>query len=65
LVPLGWKRHTLRVLVGKSEGKRSLGTLARKWKDNIEMDLRGIEYEDVVWIDLAREGDKFRILWTR
>ena len=30
------------VLVGKSEGKRPLGTLIRKLEDNIEMDLRGI-----------------------
>jgi len=39
---MGWKRHTLMVLVGKSEGKRPLGTLIRKLEDNIEMDLRGI-----------------------
>jgi uncharacterized protein YceK len=26
-------------MVGKSEGKRLLGRLRRKWKDNIKMDL--------------------------
>jgi hypothetical protein len=53
------------VLVRKSEGKRPLGTLIRKWEDNTEMDLRGTGYEDVIWIDLARYGNKLRILWTR
>jgi hypothetical protein len=53
------------VLVGKSEGKRPLETLIHKWEDNIEMDPRGIGYEYVIWIDLARYGNKLRILWTR
>jgi hypothetical protein len=53
---MGWKRHALMVLVGRSEGKRLLGTLIRKWEDNTEMDLRGTGYEDVIWIDLARYG---------
>ena len=30
-----------RVLVGKSEGKRSLGRPRRRWEDNIKMDLQG------------------------
>jgi hypothetical protein len=29
-----------RVLVGRHEGKRSLGRLRRRWEDNIKMDLR-------------------------
>jgi hypothetical protein len=35
--------NACRILVGKSEGKRSLGRPIRKWKDNIKMDLREIE----------------------
>jgi hypothetical protein len=38
----------VRILVGKPEGKRSLGIPRRRWEDNIKMDLqdvgcRGIE----------------------
>jgi hypothetical protein len=29
-------------LVGKPEGKRSLGRTRRRWEDNIKMDLREI-----------------------
>jgi hypothetical protein len=34
------KRNAYRVLVGKPEGKRSLGRTRRRWVDNIKMDLR-------------------------
>jgi len=33
------KREVYRVLVGKPEGKRPLGTPRRRWVDNISMDL--------------------------
>jgi hypothetical protein len=32
-----------RVLVGKPEGKRSLGRLRRRWEDNIKMDFQKLE----------------------
>jgi hypothetical protein len=35
------KRNAYRLLVGKSEGKRSLGRPRRRWVDNIRMDLGG------------------------
>jgi len=31
-----------RVLVGKPEGKRSLGRNRRRWEDNIKMDLQEV-----------------------
>jgi hypothetical protein len=34
------KRNAHRVLVGKPEGKRPLGTPRRRWENNIKMDLR-------------------------
>jgi hypothetical protein len=34
------KRNAYRILVGKSEGKRSLGKPRRRWVDNIKIDLR-------------------------
>ena len=33
-------RGVRKVLVGKTEGKRSLARPRRKWEDNIKMDLR-------------------------
>jgi hypothetical protein len=36
------KRNASRVLVGKPEGKRSLGRPRLRWVDNIIMDLREI-----------------------
>jgi hypothetical protein len=34
------KGEVLKGLVGRSEGKRSLGRPRRMWEDNIKMDLR-------------------------
>ena len=35
-------RDAYRVLVGKPEGRRSLGKPRRRWEDNIKMDLREV-----------------------
>jgi hypothetical protein len=43
-----------RVLVGKRDGKRPLGTPRRRWIDNIEMDLLEIGLS-VDWIGLAQD----------
>ena len=34
-------RNAYRVLVGKPEGKRSLGRPRRRWEDNFKMDFEG------------------------
>jgi hypothetical protein len=39
---MGEKRNVYRLLVGKPEGKRSLGRPRRRWIDNIKMDLSEI-----------------------
>jgi hypothetical protein len=44
---MGEKRNAYRLLVGKSEGKRPLGRLRRKWVDNIRMDLGEVGWGDV------------------
>jgi hypothetical protein len=36
---MGEGRGVYRVLVGRPEGKRSLGRPRRRWKDNIKLDL--------------------------
>jgi hypothetical protein len=50
---MGEKRNVYRLLVGKPEGKRPLGRLRRRRKDNIKMDLLEIGLNDVDWIGLA------------
>jgi hypothetical protein len=34
------KRNAYRIVVGKPEGKRSLGRPRRRWVDNIKIDLK-------------------------
>jgi hypothetical protein len=34
------KRNAYRILVGKLEGRRSLGRCWRKWENNIKMEVR-------------------------
>jgi hypothetical protein len=43
--------NAYRILVGKPEGKRTLGRSRCRWVDNIKMDLREIE-----WYGLDRTG---------
>ena len=50
-----------RVLVGKPEGKRPLGRLRHRWKDNIKMDLQVVGCGGVDWIELAQDSDRW---WT-
>jgi hypothetical protein len=46
---IGESRGLYRVLVGKLEGKRTLGRPKRRWKDNIKMDLKEVGW---AWIGL-------------
>jgi hypothetical protein len=46
--------------VGKPERKRPLGRPRRRWVDNIEMDLREIEWDGMDWINLAQDRDQWR-----
>jgi hypothetical protein len=36
---MGERKGAYRVLVGKPDGRRPLGSLRRMWEDNIKMDL--------------------------
>jgi hypothetical protein len=54
---MGVKRNAYRILVGKREGKRSLGRPRRRWANNIKMDLSEIGWDDMDWIDLAQDRD--------
>jgi len=47
-----------RVLVGKPEGKRTLGRPRRSWKDTIKMDLQEVGWEGINCIDVAQDRGK-------
>jgi hypothetical protein len=59
---MGKKRNVYRLLVGKPEGRRSLGRQRRRWVENIRMDLRDVGWGDVAWIGLARDRNRWRVL---
>jgi hypothetical protein len=54
---MGKSRNTYRVLVGKSQGKRPPERRRRGWDDNIQMDLREIEWAGMDWVHLALDTD--------
>ena len=56
------ERGSYRVLVGKPEGKRSLGRSRRRCVDNIRMDLQEVGCGLVDWIGLAQDRDRWRTL---
>jgi hypothetical protein len=51
---VGEVRGAYNILVGR----RPLGRPRRRWEDNIEMDLRKIEFGDVDWIHWAQDRDR-------
>jgi hypothetical protein len=59
---MGWKRNAYRLLVGRPEGKRSLGRPRRRWVDKIRMDLAEVGWGNVDWIGLAQDRDRWRAL---
>ena len=58
----GERRGVHSVLVGKTEGNRTLWRSSRKWEDNINMDLQEVEYGVVDWTELAQDRDRLRAL---
>jgi hypothetical protein len=58
----GDDENAYRILVGKPEGKRPLRRPRRRWVDNVKIDLRGIGWAGVEWIDLAQDRDQWRAL---
>jgi hypothetical protein len=52
------KRNSYRILVGKSEGKRSLLRPRSRWVNNIKMDVGDIGWGGMELIDLAQYRDQ-------
>jgi hypothetical protein len=59
---MGENRNPYRILVKKSEGKRPLRRPTRRRVDNIEMDLKEIEWGGMDCTDLAQDGDRGGLL---
>ena len=55
-------RGVLKVLVGKPEGKRSLGRPRRRWEDKIKMDLQEVGRDCGDWMELAKDRDRWGAL---
>jgi len=55
---MGEGRVVYRVLVGKSVGKRPLGSSRIRWED--KMYLQEVGCEGMDWIDLAKDRDSWR-----
>jgi len=59
---MGEERGVYRVLLGKLEGRRPLGRPRHRWVDNIRMDLQEVGCDNMDWIGLAQDGDRWRML---
>jgi len=55
---MGERRGVYRVLVGKPEEMRPLGTPRRRWDDNIKMDLQDVGCGVMDWTDLAQDWER-------
>jgi hypothetical protein len=49
-------------LMGKPEGKRTLGRTRRRWEDCFRMDLRENSWGSAEWMQLAQYRDRWRAL---
>jgi len=58
----GNRRNTCRVLVGRTEGKRAIGRLRRRWKYNIKTDLREEGWRGIQSIYPAQDTDMWPVL---
>jgi hypothetical protein len=52
----------LKILTGKTIGKRPLGRPRHRWQDNIRMDLKEIGIITRNWIDSAQDSDYWKAL---
>ena len=55
---VGERRNTYGVLVSKPVGKRQLGRAMRRWENNVQMKLKGIERGNVKCVNLVHERDR-------
>jgi hypothetical protein len=53
---------TVRVLVGKPEGRRPLGRPRRRWESNIKMYLQELGCGGMEWIEVVEDKSRWRAL---
>ena len=51
-----------RVLVGKPEGKTTMGRPRRRWEESIKMSLQEVRGGCGDWMELAQDKDRWRAL---
>jgi len=56
----GRQERCIQGLMGRPEGKRSLGRPRRRWEDTMKMDLSELGCGGVEWIDLGQDKDWWR-----
>jgi hypothetical protein len=57
---MGERRGAYRALVGKPEGRGSLGRPRRRWEDNIKMNLREVgwgAWTGSIWLRIGTGGE--------
>jgi hypothetical protein len=52
--------NAYKILVGRPEGKKPFGSPARRWEDNIKMNLGETGWGGVEKMHLAQDGDQWR-----
>ena len=58
----GGGERRVKVLVGKTGGKRPLGRPRPRWEEDIKMDLQEVGCEGMDWIELAQDRNRWRAL---
>ena len=58
---MGNERGAWKLLVGKPEGKRPVGTPRMRWENNINNDLREVDYTGDDWNTLAEDREVWRV----
>ena len=59
---MGDGRGVYRILLGKTERKRPLGTSRFRWEGNIKMYLQEMGHGGMDWIKLAQDRQRWRAL---
>jgi hypothetical protein len=57
---MGKRIGIYRDLMGKAEGRRTLGRPRRRWEDNIRVDLQKVGCGGMDWIELVQDRDRWR-----
>ena len=55
-------RSAFKILAAYPKEKRPLGSLGRRWEDNIRMDLKEIGINTRNWVDSAQDRNYWRAL---